>query len=100
MPKATLLHIQPGKLKEKLTLLTLPGKKKNVNQQVLQNSTFTTCFKFRTIVTIREMQADCKREVLPFCTFAHSSLHYVNAHTAYVMLCPSVCLQFRFKILY
>lgn len=35
MPKATLLHIQPRKLKEKLTLLILLGKYKKVKKQIL-----------------------------------------------------------------
>jgi len=44
MSKATLLHIQLGKLKEKLTLLIVPGKYKNVKKEKLQASTFTACF--------------------------------------------------------
>jgi hypothetical protein len=35
MSKATLLYIQPGKLKEKLTLLIVPGKYKNVKKKEL-----------------------------------------------------------------
>jgi len=35
MSKATILNIQPGKLKEKLTLLIVLGKYKNVKKQEL-----------------------------------------------------------------
>jgi hypothetical protein len=59
MSKATLLHIQLGKLKENLTLLIVVGKYKNGKKEEIQASTFTACFKFRPVLTMRGMQAVC-----------------------------------------